>query len=622
MNETCECAKVQYYYRYEPNHLITPKEETILNKPVIVCVDDEPIILYSLKVELKKILGKKYVIENAESGKDALEIIEDLLEEDIDIPLVISDYIMPHMKGDELLQRIHAIATTTLKVMLTGQASIEAVANTINRAKLYRYMGKPWDHEDLKLTVTEAIRRYFQDKQLAEQNAKLQQMNLQLEQSNRDQAALINAYERFVPRQFLSLLDKKSILDINLGDQIEKEMSILFTDIRGFTSISETLTLQDNFEFINSYLGQMQPIIKAHHGFIDKFIGDAIMALFPTSADDAICAGIAMLKRLTKYNQLLQTAGFEPLNIGIGINTGPLMLGVLGGQDRMEGTVIADAVNVAARVESLTKTYDTALIITENTYQKLEASQYLMRVIDRVTVKGKTQPVTVYEVFDAQSPALIELKSTTLPDFEQGFKCFHNEQFEEAQGFFEKVLQVNNNDNVAQVYSEHCRKVLNMTMPERPKIMMVDDTPSNLKILSVFLRTNNFEVLVAENGKMALEIVELNSPHLILLDVMMPEIDGFETCKRLKANPKTQDIPVIFMTALSDTMDKVKGFGLGAVDYITKPFQREEVLSRIKTHLSIHHLQQQVQAKNVELEIHNVELKERIKTLTTQTKFF
>ncbi|RKZ82045.1 MAG: diguanylate cyclase, partial [Candidatus Parabeggiatoa sp. nov. 1] len=322
-----------------------------MSKPVIVCVDDEPMILYSLKVELKKILGRKYVVESAESGGEAIEIIEELLEDNIDIPLVISDYIMPQMKGDELLQRIHAIAAKTLKVMLTGQASIEAVVNAINSAKLYRYMGKPWDHDDLKLTVTEAIRSYFQDKQLAEQHAKLQQMNLQLEQSNREQAALINAYERFVPRQFLSLLDKKSILDINLGDQIEKEMTILFTDIRGFTSLSETLTLQDNFEFLNSYLGQMGLIIKAHHGFIDKFIGDAIMALFPTGADDAVCAGIAMLKRLTEYNNLLQHASFEPINIGIGINTGPLMLGILGGQERMEGTVIADAVNVAARVE-------------------------------------------------------------------------------------------------------------------------------------------------------------------------------------------------------------------------------------------------------------------------------
>jgi CheY-like chemotaxis protein len=299
------------------------------------------------------------------------------------------------------------------------------------------------------------------------------------------------------------------------------------------------------------------------------------------------------------------------------------MLGILGGANRMESTVIADAVNVSARVESLTKTYNSTLLIAENTYNKLKnTSQYLMRVVDHVTVKGKTKPVTVYEVFDADPNALIELKSSTLDDFEQGFKCFHNEQFEPAQGFFEKVLQVNHHDKAALVYLENCRKVLGMTMPKKPKILIVDDMPLNLKHLLTFLARNHFEVMVAEDGKTGLEIAELKRPHLILLDVMMPEIDGFELCKQLKANPQIQDIPVIFMTALSDTMDKIKGFELGAVDYITKPFQREEILSRIKTHLSIHLLQQQVQAKNVELEIHNVVLKEKIKTLTTQTKFF
>jgi len=592
-----------------------------LSRPVILCVDDEPVILYSLRAELNKALGRDYLIELAESGKEALEIIEELLADNVEIPLVISDYIMPQMKGDELLQRIHAKSAKTLKVMLTGQASIEAVARAVNQAKLYRYIAKPWDAEDLKLTVTQALRSYFQDKQLEEQNAKLQQMNQQLEQSNREQAALINAYERFVPHQFLSLLDKKSILDIQLGNQVEKEMTILFADIRGFTSLSEKLAPQDNFNFINAYLSQMEPIIGQHNGFIDKYIGDAIMALFPTT-DDAVRGSIAMLKKLIDYNQERSKANSQPIKIGIGVNTGPLMLGTVGGKNRMDGTVISDAVNLASRVEQITKIYGTSLLITEHTYYKLtDFSQYNIRVIDCVTVKGKTEPVTVYEVFDAQPPTVIELKSTTLDDFEQGFQCFHQEQFEKAQHLFEKVLQVNKNDKAAQVYLETCRTVLSMTMPQKPKILMVDDVPSNLKVLSTFMRSNHFDVFVAEDGEIALEIVEYNPPHLILLDVMMPHMDGFETCKRLKANSKTQEIPVIFMTALSDTVDKIKGFELGAVDYITKPFQQEEILLRINTHLKIHHLQQQLQAKNTELEIHNLQLKEKITALTMQTNY-
>ena len=110
-----------------------------MSKPVIICVDDEPTILDSLKIQLKKAIGDEYIIETAEGGEDALELLAELLEEEQEVALVISDYIMPDIKGDELLKRIHAISPKTLKIMLTGQADVEAVGNAINYAKLYRY---------------------------------------------------------------------------------------------------------------------------------------------------------------------------------------------------------------------------------------------------------------------------------------------------------------------------------------------------------------------------------------------------------------------------------------------------------------------------------------------------
>ncbi len=155
-----------------------------MNKQVIICVDDETTVLRSLKAELKKAVGNDYFIEIAEGGEEALELVEELLEKGHEVPLVISDYIMPDMKGDELLKRVHQLSPKTLKVMLTGQADIEAVTNAINYAKLYRYIAKPWQSEDLRLTVTEAIYSYLQDKNLALKNAKLQQLN-------HEQAALI-----------------------------------------------------------------------------------------------------------------------------------------------------------------------------------------------------------------------------------------------------------------------------------------------------------------------------------------------------------------------------------------------------------------------------------------------
>ncbi|MEK0179597.1 MAG: hybrid sensor histidine kinase/response regulator [Oscillatoriales cyanobacterium] len=136
---------------------------------------------------------------------------------------------------------------------------------------------------------------------------------------------------------------------------------------------------------------------------------------------------------------------------------------------------------------------------------------------------------------------------------------------------------------------------------ERSIILIVDDNQTNLDVLFELLRNYGFKVLVAQDGESAIEQIEYIHPDLILLDIMMPGIDGFETCRRLKADPPTQDIPIIFMSALSDTLDKVKGFQTGAVDYITKPFQHEEVLSRIETHLTIRSLQKKLEEKNAEL---------------------
>ncbi len=140
---------------------------------MVICVDDELTILDILEIQLRKLLGTEYVIETAVCGEEALELVEELRRERYEVVLVIVDCIMPDMRGDELLGRIHAISPRSIKIMLTGQADIEAVGNAINQANLYRYITKPWQDEDLRLTVQEAVRRYFQEKKLTQQNAKL-----------------------------------------------------------------------------------------------------------------------------------------------------------------------------------------------------------------------------------------------------------------------------------------------------------------------------------------------------------------------------------------------------------------------------------------------------------------
>ncbi|HSF76595.1 MAG TPA: adenylate/guanylate cyclase domain-containing protein [Microcoleus sp.] len=429
-------------------------------KQVIICVDDEKTILKSLKAELKETLGNTYQIEIAEGGKDALELIAELLEDGYEIPLIISDYVMPDMKGDELLRLVHEISPQTLKVMLTGQATIEAVGNAIKQAKLYRYIGKPWQTEDLKLTVTEAVYSYSQDKKLAEQNAELRKINQDLEFALSQQLKLTEAAKRFVPNEFVSLLNHDSLSDVRLGESVEKEMSILFSDIRDFTALSEKMTPQENFNFINSYLSRMEPSIITNQGFIDKYIGDAIMALFGYSADDAVKAGISMLHSLHEYNQHRISCSYEPIKIGIGINTGSLRLGTVGSTNRMDSTVIGDAVNLASRVESLTKSYGVSMLITKNTFLELsDTASYAIRNIGCVRVKGKSDLLTIYEVFDADAPEVKEGKLATLPVFLEALYNYAAAKHQEAAELFADCLRQNPLDQVAHNYLQRCQEL-------------------------------------------------------------------------------------------------------------------------------------------------------------------
>ncbi len=269
------------------------------------------------------------------------------------------------------------------------------------------------------------------------------------------------ASSRFVPRQFLQFLNKESIVDVKLGDQVQKEMSVLFADIRDFTTLSESMTPQDNFNFINAYLSRMEPAINENHGFIDKYIGDAIMALFGGQADDAVKAAIAMLRRLTEYNQHRANSGYIPIRIGIGINTGSLMLGTVGGHNRMDSTVISDAVNLASRIEELTKYYGVSLLISHHTFLQLrDANQYAFRIINRLKVKGKSAAVTVFEIFEADQPEIREGKFVTKSDFEQALLFYNLGNFTEAAQRFQAVLSINPADTVAQIYLKRSQKVV------------------------------------------------------------------------------------------------------------------------------------------------------------------
>jgi len=266
---------------------------------------------------------------------------------------------------------------------------------------------------------------------------------------------LNTAYERFVPNQFLSFLEKQSIVDVELGDQVEREMTVLFSDIRDFTTISEQMNPAENFAFINEYLGYMEPQIQKYQGFIDKYIGDAIMALFPNSADNAVKGSLAMLEELTKYNAYRQKRHLKPLRIGIGLHTGLLMLGTVGGFGRMDGTAIGDSVNLSSRVEGLTKTYGVSLLITHKTLAGLNNPlEYDLRFIEQVKAKGKAKAVGLFEVFSADPRALREAKIATKEKFERAVMLYYTSAFQEAARLFQECCDRYPEDRTAYIYWE------------------------------------------------------------------------------------------------------------------------------------------------------------------------
>jgi len=385
----------------------------------ILVVDDEPI---NLKVLENQLSLANYSLMYTTNGLEALEIIERGFKPD----LILLDVMMPRMTGYEVCQRLRVkfLASELPIVMLTAKnRSSDLVEGFMCGAN--DYLIKPFSKPELLARIKTHIR--------------LTQIN--------------KAYGRFVPHDFLRFLGHESIVDVQLGDHIQKEMTIMFSDIRSFTSLSEAMSPQDNFNFINDYLSRVSPVIRENNGFIDKYIGDAVMALFPESADDAVRGAIAMQQQVTRYNEYRQLQGDVPIVIGIGLHTGSLMLGTIGERERMESTVIADAVNLASRLEGLTKVYGANILISGQTLFKLEDFQnYNYRFLDRVKVEGKNLAVAVFEVFDGDSQNSQRLKSQTKTFFEEGVLNFYKQRFAEAKRIFQEIVKINPQDKAAVFY--------------------------------------------------------------------------------------------------------------------------------------------------------------------------
>jgi signal transduction histidine kinase/class 3 adenylate cyclase len=399
----------------------------------ILIVDDEPINHKVLKNHLS---SEAVRITKAMNGEEALKA----LENGIRYNLVILDVMMPRMTGYEVCQKIREkyIPSELPIIMVTAKNQVKDLVQGLHIGA-NDYLAKPFTKQEF-----------------------LARINTQL-----DLHRIFDITGRFVPNEFIRSLGKERITDVYLGDQAHQEVTVLFTDIRDYTTLSEKMTPVENFNFINAFNQRIGPIIHRHEGFINQYLGDAIMALFPRTAQDGLRASIEIQNVIREYNMERLVKNRQPIRVGMGLHTGPLIMGITGDEKRMDAAIISDTVNTASRIESLSKHYQARILLSEASLQGLpEPETFNFRFLGKVRVKGKNNTLKIYECFDGDDPETIDKKMNSKQTFNQGMMAYIDKNFRDAVLAFRKVINQNPEDPVATLYSAKSEEYESSGIPD------------------------------------------------------------------------------------------------------------------------------------------------------------
>ncbi len=397
---------------------------------------------------------------------------------------------VPATAGEKLFnkQNITANAGLMLKIGLSGQSDIVSDLSKLKEAGIisptvqsvmytalkvkHRVMGaiilasnEPmrYDAADLKFLTTLALQASS-----AIESSLLYERNIR--EARDSEEAMRRIYEiagKFVPYEFIGSLGHDVITDVKLGDLVEKVVTVLFTDIRDYTALSERMTPEETFQFVCDYNETLGPIIRQHNGFINQYLGDSIMALFPGNATDALAAAIDMKKSMLGFNEKRKANSLSPIRIGIGMHTGPLVMGITGDKDRMDATTISDAVNTASRIESLTKYYKADILLSDATLQQIPmADRFKLRYLGKVQVKGKQAPIGIYECFSGSSDEEINIKEKTLPLFNEAMNHYLNRSFAVAINTFQSAIEAHPEDHTAGFFLNNAVSYLQKGVPD------------------------------------------------------------------------------------------------------------------------------------------------------------
>jgi|JI9StandDraft_1071089.scaffolds.fasta_scaffold00613_16 signal transduction histidine kinase/class 3 adenylate cyclase len=419
-----------------PDFADEPSEVRLIDKAhqniKILVVDDEPVNVQVLENHLSL---ADYTVFKAQNGETALAILE---KEEIN--LILLDIMMPKLSGYEvckIVRKKHSSGNLPI-IMLTAKNLISDLVYGFE-CGANDYLAKPFQKEELLTRI---------------------KTHIQISTLNK-------SYERFVPHDYLQFLSKESIIDVNLGDNVATDMSVVFSDIRSFSTLSETMTPQENFNFVNAYFKRVSPKVREYRGIIVKYVGDAIMAVFKERTEDAIDSAIAQLNELSLYNQSRQANGYLPIQTGYGIHTGFMMLGMIGEVNRMQGDAFSDHVNLTARLEGLTKYYGSQIIISSVVLGKIEdQSKYSIRYLDRVRVKGRKQPIEIYEVMNSDEPLIRQKKIETNAEFKKGINFYLLGDMQSANTILKELHNSFPEDKAVLQYLERTKEYLKIGLPE------------------------------------------------------------------------------------------------------------------------------------------------------------
>ncbi|MCB9319898.1 MAG: GAF domain-containing protein [Lewinellaceae bacterium] len=275
---------------------------------------------------------------------------------------------------------------------------------------------------------------------------------------------------RFVPYEFISALGRENLTEVVLGDQIEREVTVFFSDIRDYTTLSESMTPEENFRFVNAFNRRVGPRIYHNNGFINQYLGDGIMAIFPGTPAEALAASVEIQQNVRQYNIERAEAGRKPIAIGIGLHTGPLIMGITGDHQRMEATTIADTVNTASRIESLTKYFGAKILLSGESLNKIKAvpnsPDFGLRYLGQVQVKGKYEPVAIFECFDGDSDKQVKWKSETQSLFAEAMDNYLIQDFNTSRRLLQELLSKNPHDLPAQLLLKRIHNHQQNGLPE------------------------------------------------------------------------------------------------------------------------------------------------------------